>query len=282
MDLYLGLIVPTSNKQTGEFVFEPIIGRGKHAGLMFGGEFGKDIWIDDSLRKYVMWEVSLHGEYLFTNHQVRSFDLMHKPWSRYIELYETVDQAEYAFSLESRDIQRAHNIATPGINILTQPVYVTPGFSGDMNCAFVYASQGFHGECGYNLFIKQAECVKLRCPWQSSSAIKYADGLGKTNPVRTITGSKYFEQKINNENNTPLVPVSLDNFESSIIHQEDLDLQSATTPALLAHTLYGALGYRFEDREHPLIVNGGMSYTFSQDNAVISKWMIWVKGGVSF
>lgn len=43
MELYVGLIIPTSNKHKGEYLFEPIAGRDRHAGIMWGGSFGKDL-----------------------------------------------------------------------------------------------------------------------------------------------------------------------------------------------------------------------------------------------
>jgi len=281
LDLYGGLIVPTGNKYSGKYVFEPIVGRGKHVGLMFGGGFGKDVWVDQD--EYVNWEVSLHGEYLFKNKQHRSFDLVDKPWSRYLELYIDQEQAQNVAQVVGSDPVRAQNSATPGINVLTRSVYVTPGFAGDMNTAFVYHKPVVQVECGYNLFVRQSECVKFVCPWSVGPAIKYAEGVGRTNPIRDITGNKYLEQKVVDDHGVEIIPVALVNFDQSLIMSEDIDMQSATTPELIAHTLYIACGKWFDDeRVNPVLVNGGILCTFSQENAVINKWLMWFKAGVSF
>lgn len=282
MELYLGIIIPTSNKNKGEFIFEPILGRGKHAGLMFGGAMGKDLMHSYTQEAKFLWELAVHGEYLFKNKQVRSFDLIHKPWSRYIQLYADEDQAQVAFDLQLSDRNKAQNLSTPGINILTQQVNVTPGFSCDMNSAFVVEHEVLRAEFGYNFFLKRAECVTLSCPWEPVAAIKYANGMGRTNPVRDITGNKYFEQYIRNNSDQELIPVEFADFNQSIIQESDLDLLSATTPALLSHTLYATVGAVFDDRKYPLLANGGISYTFSQDNASINRWMMWFKSGFSF
>jgi len=282
MELYLGVIIPTSNKNKGEYIFEPIIGRGRHAGLMFGGALGKNMMHSYAQEAKFLWELAVHGEYLFKNKQVRSFDLMHKPWSRYLPVYASKEQAQEAFSLQFSDRNKAQNLSTPGINVLTQHVNVTPGFSCDMNSAFVIEYENIQAEVGYNFFLKRAECVTLACPWEPVVAIKYVNGVGQTNPVRDIAGNKYFEQFISNNSDEELVPVALADFDQSIIYETDLDLLSATTPALLAHTLYATVGAAFDDKKYPLMVSGGISYTFSQDNAVIGKWLMWLKSGFSF
>ena len=75
----------------------------------------------------------------------------------------------------------------------------------------------------------------------------------------------------------------LGRYEDSLIKEEDLDLQSAATPCLLSHTIYGALGYRWDERKRPPFTSFGASYTFSSsNNAVIDRWTVWGKVGFSF
>ena len=285
METYIGAILPTSNKQTGEYVFEPIIGRGKHAGLMFGSSLGLDIWENAAGDKMLRFELANHSEYQFDRHEVRSFDLKNKPWSRYIDMYASEEQAQEATA--SANI----TLATPGINILTQKVKVTPGLIHDINSAFVFSVRKFEGEVGYNFFARRAECVKLACPWQEGPALKHYNGNGTTNPIRNIQGNPYLEQVVINNTGcqTPpattfgLIPVQLPNYATSVIKENDLDLQSATTPCLLSNTLYGTLGYRCDEREYPILGSVGGSYTFSKNNdAVLRRWTLWGKVGVAF
>jgi hypothetical protein len=110
-------------------------------------------------------------------------------------------------------------------------------------------------------------------------------GEGETNPIRTIDGNQYYEQTVTNQPNsaTELIPVTLANYANSLIQESDLNLNSASTPALLSNTLYGTLGFQCEDREYPLFGNVGVSYTFSKNNgAVPRRWIMWAKMGVSF
>ena len=186
-------------------------------------------------------------------------------------------------ALFADDPLKGSNLATPGINIFTQRVDVTPGFSSNFNTALVYRSKGFDGEVGYNCFAGRSECVKLACAWKEGPALKHALGNGQTNPIRDITGNKFLEHEVRDPADAVLIPVSVDNFEQSIIKEEDLDLQSAATPCMLTHTVYGALGYRWDDREYPIFLTYGGSYNFSRNNnAVPQRWTIWGKFGFSF
>lgn len=279
MESYLGLVVPTGNKNEGEYVFEPIIGRGKYWGVMFGSCLGLEIWTSDDGDKNIRYELANHSEILFKREQVRSFDLKNRPWSRYLPVYLNQAQAALANTEESQFL------STPGINVFTQQVKVTPGLTHDINTAFIFSVRKFQGEVGYNFLAKRGENVELNCCWQDGPALVHFQGGGETNPIRTIDGNQYYEQTVTNEPNSPavLIPVTLGNYNNSLIKETDLDLNSAATPALFANTLYGTLGFHCQEREYPLFGNFGGSYTFStNNNAVPRRWVIWAKMGVSF
>jgi len=282
MEIYVGCVIPTGNKYTGEFVFEPIVGRGKYAGLMAGGALGKNMWVNYKEDRKIAWELAVHGEYLFKNKQKRSLDLVDKPWSRYIQLYANEEQAEQAADLALIDRSRAINLFTPGINLLTQELIVHPNFLYDMNGAFVGTIDKMRVEAGYNVFFKGAERVKLAHSFDPVFAIKHADGIGTTNPIRTISGNKYLEQNVINSSEEIIIPVLLADFAQSIVQEADLDFLSAATPALLTHTVYMSVGTCMDGREHPYSANIGISYTFANNNAAINKWLLWAKSSISF
>lgn len=283
MESYLGLIIPTANRPNGEFMFEPIVGRGHHLGFMFGSSLGAELWADEGFDRCVRYELTNHSEYLFQNTQTRSFDLKHKPWSRYIPVYSDIQQAQAQANLAVTNPLKAQNNSTPGINVLTQQVKVTPGFSHTVNTAFLYSQKRFQAEVGYNFFSKRAEHVKLANPWQEGPAIKHFEGEGQTNPIRTITGNKFLEQTVINAQGNVLIPVSVENYKTVLITEDQLDLESATTPCTLAHTLYLTMGSHWDDAEYPFLINGGSSYTFSKsNNATVRRWLIWFKCAVSF
>ena len=287
MESYFGIIIPTGNTHNGEYVFEPIIGRGKYWGVMFGSSLGIEIWNSEEGDKKIRYELSNHSEVLFKRKQVRSFDLKNKPWSRYLPVYANEEEAAAANALFLAGTNPAYamNNSTPGINEFTKEVKVTPGLTHDVNTAFVFSWNKFRAEAGYNFLAKRAEQVELNCPWQPTVALKHYNGDGTTNPIRTINGSKYYEQIVTNI--TPpggqLIPVPLADYATSIIQETDIDLNSAATPSIFINTLYGVVGFDCEDREYPIFGNFGASYAFSKNNdAAPRRWIIWAKMGVSY
>jgi len=292
MESYFGLVIPTGNKNEGRYVFEPIIGRGKYFGVMFGSCLGLEIWNSEDGEKNLRYELANHTELLFQRTQTRSFDLKNRPWSRYLPVYVNEEEAEDAAALAGTNALFAANNSTPGINVFTQCVKVTPGLTHDINTAFIFSYKRFQAEVGYNFLAKRAENVELECSWRPGPALKHYLGVGQTNPIRTINGSPYYEQLVSSITlpstvpPTPgvlLIPVQVDDYELSLIKEEDLDLNSAATPAIFANTLYGTLGFHLSEREYPLFGNLGGSYTFSKNNdASPRRWVIWVKMGVSY
>lgn len=289
MESYFGLVIATGNKNNAEYVFQPIVGRGKNFGIMFGSSLGIDIWENSTGDMSIRYELANHFEWLFQNTQKRSFDLKNRPWSRYLPVYANQEEAEEAAALIMSNPQYAMNNSTPGINVFTQDVKVTPGLTTDINTAFQFTWNKFQMEGGYNFLAKRAENVKLDCPWKVGPALKHYEGDGQTNPIRTINGNKYYEQIVTNIVAAPIpadqiiIPVSVANYDMSLIQESDLDLNSAATPALFANTFYGTVGFHAYDREYPLFGNFGASYTFSKsNNAVPRRWVLWGKMGVSY
>ena len=280
LESYLGALIPTGRKPQAEYMFDPVVGQGRHAGVIYGNHVGVEIWNDEAKDRNLRIEYSGHTQYLFRNTQCRTIDLKNKPWSRYISMYSSQEQATMASNLPTVN-NLDHNFATPGINILTLPLKVRPGFSHNMTTAGILKMKNWILEGGYNLYCRQSECVELACPWCEGPAIKrYAtgtdsdDGRGNTNPVRDITGNYRLENVDEN--------VALLNYKQNMIKKSDLDLISATTPCTITSTVYGTVGYRWDDRDWPVFGNIGGSYEFSHcHNGVPERWTIWAKFGVS-
>ena len=280
LESYLGILIPTGNKPNAQFLFEPIVGHGRHWGIMLGNSLGIQIWSNETTDRSLRMEYASHTQYLFRNTQCRSIDLVCKPWSRYIELYRNEEEAITASLLPGL---LSSDFATPGINVLTIPLKVRPGFSHNMTTAAVFNSGGWQLEGGYNLYCRQSECIKLACPWQEEPAIKYMTGRGRTNPVRDITGNARLENI--SLNNTPGTGnrLLLGDYNYNLIKAKDLDLVSASSPTVITHTIYVAGAYRFDDYDYPMFLNAGGSYEFNKsNNAGIERWTIWGKVGFSF
>lgn len=284
LESYLGMVIPTGNKPNSKVIFEPVVGNGRHWGITLGNSLGIEIWRSQTADRSLRMEYAGHTQYLFRNTQCRSLDLVCKPWSRYISMYRNQDEAITASTFSN---PRNILFATPGINILTMPIKVRPGFSHNMTTAGVFQSNGWRVEGGYNLYCRQSECIQLACPWQQGPAIKSfrVDGGsagGQTNPIRDITGNLRLDQTLINTTIGEFPRTALGDYKYNMITEDDLDLVSASSPSILTHTIYAAGGYTF-DCDYPTFFTVGGSYEFNQNNnAAPERWALWGKLGLSF
>jgi len=275
---YGGLVIPTGNKAKAVYVFEPIVGNGGHVGIESGMEGGYIVWKNEAKNHWFSTEFSTNTQYLFKNKQMRSFDVKNKPWSRYQALY--ANKAQAVEAVETQNIY----LQTPGINVLTNKVKVTPRLAHNMTTAAVFNASAFRIEVGYNLFCRQAECVKLDCPWATGNDApafkKQRDAIADedTNillPIRPIgmlfVGAVDTGFSLNDE------------YADHTILESDLDMQSATHPAIVTNTFHLAMGYRWDTIKFPVHIDGGASYEFAQDNnTVLDRWAVWAKAGFAF
>lgn len=265
LNSYVGLVIPTSNKQNPAYLFSPVVGNGCHAGIMFGSNLGFDVWSCD--QHTISFELSTNSRYLFANHQVRSFDLYDKQWSRYMAMYANTDQASTA----SDDALQFSGVS--GINVMTKCVQVTPRFWFDMNSAIVYTNSDcpWMAEAGWNFFGRQAEKVCLP-KWTQDAALKTYNGNGQTTLARTI---KY--QFANS-----FLAYSTTNYDAAELRKSDINLESAAAPAALSYIIYGSVGYNWGTKCYPTFAGIGGSYEFTQNTAAIHRWNLWGKLGFSY
>jgi len=291
---YAGFLIPTGNARCGTYVFEPIVGHGKHWGIIKGWHLKMTVWENEDECRRLEIANDSNGLYLFKREEIRSFDLKCKPWSRYMEVYKNKAQAEEAATLEGEGkLEAAQYLSSPGINTFTQCLRVWPRLTATTNSAFIFSGKRFKGEIGYNLHCKQSECVELCC-WKEGVALKAEEGGGNTQPLRTIneansileanvdamtelTGcdATCFNQGIN-------VTVPVDKYDQAVIKASDIDLESATHPDYFAHTVYFSAGGRWDEKEYPWFFDVGGSYEFGNENKVLSRWTAWVQGGLTF
>lgn len=285
MHSYLGVIIPTGNKVNGHKLFEPIIGWNHNTAVHFGSSFGIQLWHDECNDRTLWYELAIDSRYFFENEQCRSFDLKCKPWSRYMQIYENRAQAQEAADLcNPISTDAGRTLGSPGINLLTQRVKVLPRFQRTYNTAFALDLRCWTLEGGYNFFTRDAECVRLECPWDQIAgvskarqndgtyvatdgpALKAIQGCGFTNNVQTI-----------GDNFDGLNDVDITDYAENIITEKDLDLSSAEAPCMLSNRFYGAVGYSMDRYRFRMLIGLGGSYEFSADNSGIERWGGWAK-----
>lgn len=270
---YAGFVAPTGTRVRGKLLFEPIVGNDKHWGVMFGSASRFNLIRRCNID--VDWLFDHNTRYLFSNLQVRSFDLIGKPWSRYMEVYSSPEQASKAKT------EANFSLGTSGINVFTNCVRVKPGFQGIFNTGWQIRYYGncwtWLGELGYNLFARQAERLELDCcNILQGVALKNIVGLGETTTARTI--------KSNYENPAADISVGVDfNARYLELSDCDIDLESASVPAIISHTVYGTFGVKGEGN-CPYFGGVGASYEFQQKeiNTALERWTVWAKFGLTF
>jgi hypothetical protein len=260
MSWYAGGVFPTGNRPNGVYVFQPIVGNNKHFGVTYGSTLIYELWSCDDHQVEMRWDAN--SRYLFRNHQVRSFDLLGKPWSRYMEMYANPNQAIAAFNVGTAET------GVSGINVLTRCVKVSPRFNVTLTTALTYHHCNWNVEAGYNFFARQAEKVELATPWQVNPALKANQGAGFTTIARNIKDN--FEQSVFSV--TSYYPIQFC----------DIDLYSAAHPAVLSHLIYATAGYDWQECCHPTTFAVGGSYEFGDTNAELERWTVWGKFVVAF
>jgi hypothetical protein len=275
MEGYVGILIPTGNKVTSEYLFEPIVGRGKHFGIMWGSAFGCDLWdCIENGDKHLRFEVAMNSIYLFSKEQIRSFDLKGRPWSRYIDVYVSQENATEISTLPS---PASILTATPGINVFSRSADVTPGLEFTITPALVFEWCNFVGELGYNYYTRAADHIEL-CGFPSNTiALRSINGNGLTMPFQTISAI------VEDPSIAQATPVSIANYSRSVITLDDIDINSASTPSYFTNTIYLALGYSHMHNCYPIMAGLGASYEFgNHTNAAVDRWTLWVKGSISF
>ncbi|HVX01055.1 MAG TPA: hypothetical protein VHA52_11545 [Candidatus Babeliaceae bacterium] len=255
---YLGVLVPTGNRPDGKYVFQPIVGNGHNPAILYGTNIGFELWQNG--KHQLLMELDSAFRYIFSNRQRRSFDVIDKQWSRYMEVYRSKLEAEIA------GIRQDANGGFFGINIFTQCVRVHPRFTSNVTTAFVYRYSKVAAELGYNFFVRQAEKVTLK--WEERPAFEDIKGMGFTNKARTI------------RDNFACCPVEPQHYTS--VKKRDLYIDSAAHPCAVSNSIYATLGIRNDDCRFPFIIGFGGSYEFALINTAINRWVFWGKLGISF
>lgn len=246
----VGVILPTSNKPKAEYMFEPILGNGQHAGIMTGIEFEK------LMLQRARYDLSLQGlcsvSYLFSNHQMRSIDPSGKPWGRYMAMF--ADDAariaqEYSF----------------GINECTRKVTVKPGVRVTYNLSLIARHSSATFKLGYQTYIQAGQRIIVSHTDKQPAIASIETPESQVNPARGI-------------NNL------LDTFKGEQyygLHSYEMSTHTAVHPFYMAHQLKMSVGIEKALDNTLYNVELGASIVGGSSNAVPHEWNIFVAGSCS-
>jgi hypothetical protein len=242
--------IPGGNKPKGEFLFEPIVGNGHHweLGIATSGYL--------LLRENQEETLGLYGKikigHLFATQQIRSFDLIERPLSRY--MLATCMSDEITHNLRG---QRNGTLTTPSAqfkpvitpiaNLTTTPIKVSAAIQVEAATMFSYTKDHFSWLIGYTFWHRSKDIIKLDGPTPLDC-----------NSAWAIKGDAHVIGFENNTNNTP-IPLSASQSTASINRGRNFGLRGATTQDLVQN-----------GRKNPRIDNPAPAFADSQDNATFN------------
>ncbi len=255
---YIGVIIPTSNRPNAVYLWEPIRGNNKHAGIILGA-YGHTL-IHEKNGAHIWFTWSSKNQYLVENKQKRSFDLNRGQWTRYLAMYK--NEADRNSTLNT---MQSLGKKTFGINLMTQDVYVTPGFSNYSTFSFSFIQGHFNATIGTTSFIRESENIRFVNDWILGPEVADFSDDNSSNLLSTI-GSLASSGAVAG---------------GAQIKYEDIDLTSAANTNLFVNSLYGTLGY-YTASEHPFLCELGGSYEVSKQNNAIDRFTFWGKFQITF
>ncbi len=276
----LRLAAPTGNRPKSIYLFEPLVGNGKHweFGIGFAGRVL--IWEKDGEQEFSLF-ADANFTHLFKARQTRSFDFCSNGFgSRYILLKEFDSDENYTGTL------------LPAINKTTLCCKVSVDIQFELLAMLGYTYKGFVFDIGYNGWIRSKERISLReCIADRTYGLKgiqdAVTAIGALSPITqstaTLHGNAFSEQAAVADSDSP-----------RFIATADLNLRSAASPMVLTHKLFTHIGYGWQKNPNdtfiPFIGIGtsvefegiNTSNTEKPNRNTLSQWAFWLKGGFSF
>jgi hypothetical protein len=265
---FVGAIIPTGNKPKARYIFEPIVGRKHHWGLMWGNTISLQLTRGENLTVYT--NLDINSSYLFENDEMRSFDLKDKQWSRYIPVF----------------TDSSATTTSPGINVFTQRMKIRPRGMFQINSALTFNYKSFTLEGGMHSCFRQSEEGKLSCAWEEGPAIAGVTAAtgGMDAESMNLANMRMWNYQVifqDVDYSTLNIDPTQDTPLYKPLKEEDLDIKSALHPSAIAATLYAVLSYEWDSNEYPSFIGAGGSYQVASDNTASQRWAAWCKIGLS-
>ena len=265
MSVNLGFTIPTGTKADGVYLWEPIVGNGKHWALGAGLDFGATLWDKDD--QNIKLAIALNYRYLFSATEKRTIGLKgfttstNSNWAQYFLMGKTGGKV------------------TPAANLLTRNVKVETGSQLDGIVEFAYNNGGFSIELGYNLFWKDSESVSLKDAWYADGTYGLIhEGYTVLADGNIVDGDKAWVGTAGTPGAVAATALANGAYQ---VNADKLNVDAAASESQVTNKIYGGLGYIFKEWEYPLLLGVGAQYEFASRDAV-QNWGLWGKIGIGF
>ncbi|MHA1289985.1 MAG: hypothetical protein ACTSPB_21600 [Candidatus Thorarchaeota archaeon] len=184
-------------------------------------------------------------------------------------------------------------------NLLKGYVKADPSIEAQITLMFQYKNGGFVGALGYNFFGRDAEklsfCNLCNCnsnyyvikgdlpvrEIDGDDAGFYAASDSDINQTGTVIGNGETWTSITASNVTDNA-INFSNCCSTSCGNGNITLCTATHPRYISHTIFGHLGYHWEDVDWKPFLGILGKVDIGQSNTALRLWGIYLKGGICF
>ena len=252
---YSGFSIPTTKKQSAKYLFNPFVGYNGHLGFRTGVNF--QLTLNKNTAHYASCLfLNLESIFFLHNTQYRTFDLMDKQFSRFLQ-----------FNI----INGPPNQNIPGVNVLTTKAHVHPYNLMDIAMGFRIKGQRAEFEIGYSLWAHGREKVEVAC----FDEIYGIAGNGPLDPTAaTPVASSASLSTIKDQAPNDVVFV--------VVLKRDIDHESGSSKAALNHKAHMSLGYTNKGNRVDGFLGIGAFYEIPQKNTALQNWGFWLKCGAVF
>lgn len=284
-----GVIVPLSEQPCGGSLFEPIQGFNSHFGFDFLVHFQFPIIQKEHNPSRILFFLELHNNFLARNHQLRTYDIKNKPFSRYMQLYDSFT-----------------NELVPAMNALTIRSRVEPYNIVNFATGFRFAHHDCYGEIGYELWAHGNERVtpepvvthpigwwddgrygiafintdgvlaKIDPATGEVTAINTSEELGQTASQSTIN---FVAAPDGNYNCCPSPSFTAQN---KYLIRNDLNIYTPASRSTITHRGFVNVGLGNKGKIRDYFINFGAFIEAPQNNAALDLWGGWLKAGFTF
>ncbi|MBI2344653.1 hypothetical protein HYV10_01115 [Candidatus Dependentiae bacterium] len=284
-----GVIIPLSEQPCGGSLFEPIQGFNSHFGFDFLVHFQFPIIQKESNPSRILFFMDLHNNFLSRNHQLRTYDIKNKPFSRYMQLYDNFT-----------------NELVPAMNALTIRSRVEPYNIVNFSTGFRFAHHACYGEIGYELWAHGDErvtpepVVTHSIGWWDDLryGIAFINSDGNMAKIDTETGTVVAidpnsefgqtasESTINfvapPDGKYNCCPTPSFTAQNKYLILSDLNIYTPASRSTITHRGFVSVGLGDNGKKRNYFVNFGAFIEAPQNNAALNLWGGWLKGGFTF
>jgi len=268
-----------AGKSKAKYWFEPAIGTMGRQGVGAAINGGYEFWESQDDDAHFCAHFKAHVDHLFDATVRRSFDITGRgQGSRYLLVKESTQAVGGA--AVNPTIQNAINItsvqAKVGIGVMYNLDFLLRYQNGGLNLDLGYQLWG-HSKEKLSKFVSTIDSVYAFQNMEADAG-RGANVIRNPNlssPNVTLNGAS--------DAAGALVDAAVATTAANTLNSTDqLIIDSGLQPSALTNSVFGNVGYGWDDNDWQPFVGGGAAGTFGMDNKAFSQWHVFVNGGLCF